>query len=193
MNKAFVTILFSLLMLCCAKNVFSQEMETDTISGKNELPESLMEHSPRKATLYSTALPGLGQAYNKKYWKIPVIYAGFAGCGYLLYTNNKEYRKFVEAYAWLDEGSQGDPPNEYAIRYTTEDQLLSGQYQYRRALEQSVILTLAWYGINIIDASVDAHFFNFDINEDLTLNWQPVVIPTSLGRNTTGIAFTLKF
>ncbi len=192
MNKALVIIMFSLFFFTCGEKVIAQEAKTESIDVKKETPASLMEHSPKKATLYSAILPGLGQAYNKKYWKIPVIYAGFAGCSYLIISNMAEHKKFVDAYVWWDEGRQGDPPNEYATRYT-KDNLLNGQYQYRRSLELSIIATLAWYGLNIIDATVDAHFFNFDISEELTLKWQPVIIPTLAGQNVSGISLTLKF
>lgn len=164
---------------------------------ENETPDEVSPdikvHSPKKATLYSAILPGLGQAYNKKYWKIPVVYAGFAGCTYLITTNNTEYRKFIAAYQWLDEGSQGDPPNDYALRYSTPEQLINGQTTYRRALEQSVILTVLWYGLNIIDATVDAHFFNFDINEDLSVSVYPEIITTATKSNFTGVALSFKF
>jgi len=191
MNNILKIIFLTFVFWFIALTTIAQEQ--DTIVVKKETPASLSKHSPKKATLYSAVLPGLGQAYNKKYWKIPIVYAGFAGCSYLIISNNTEYRKFIAAYEYIDGGSVGDPPNDYAIRYPSTDQLINGQYQYRRALEQAVILTVAWYGLNIIDATVDAHFFDFDISEDLTLDWRPAIIPTSLGTNFSGLTLTLKF
>lgn len=168
-----IIILLWLAIVCCPFTLKAQDQDS-TMHQKEETPDTILVHSPKKATLYSAILPGLGQAYNKKYWKIPIVYAGFAGCTYLIMTNNSEYQKFVVAYDYVEEGSVGEPPNDYATRYPTTEQLLNGQYLYRRSLEQAVILTVVWYAANIIDATVDAHFFYFDISEDLSLDIAPL-------------------
>jgi hypothetical protein len=138
----------------------------------NDTATRLKVHSPKKAALYSSFLPGLGQAYNHKYWKIPIIYAGFAATGYFISSNGKLYRDFRDAYAFKSTASTGDPPNEYAIRYST-DQLLTAREYYRRNLEVSWIVTGVWYILNIVDATVDAHFFDYDISDDLSLQIKP--------------------
>ena len=132
-----------------------------------------LKHSPHKATIYSAILPGLGQAYNKKYWKVPVVYAGFGFLTYLIYTNNTEYVSYNEAYVY-DADIDPIPPNEYAIKYD-KDQLLKGRDFYRKELERSFIFTALWYFLNIIDASVDAHLFNFDISDNLSLRVEPTM------------------
>lgn len=186
-----ITILFLLAFVCLPDTLKAQEPDS-TLLKKQETPASLLVHSPKKATLYSAVLPGLGQAYNKKYWKIPIVYAGFAGCAYLIISNNTEYRKFVDAYAYVDAGSVGDPPNEYATQYELTS-LLNGQYAYRRSLEQSVIYTVVWYALNIIDATVDAHFFNFDISEDLSMDLAPILLPSYTSQYNTGLSLTFRF
>lgn len=191
----FAVLILTGILLSPVEPVFGQTQDqTENTNGTaKNINQEIKLHSPKKASLYSAVLPGLGQAYNKKYWKIPVVYAGFAGCAYLITTNNVEYKKFIAAYEWLDGGSVGDPPNDYALRYGSSEQLINGQTTYRRALEQSVILTVLWYGLNIIDASVDAHFYYFDINEDLSLSIHPEIITTTTKNNFTGIALSFKF
>lgn len=150
-----------------------------------EEPEEV--HSPHKAAIYSAILPGLGQAYNKKYWKIPLVYGGFAAFGYFIGFNNNNYQVSKNAYRDLTDGD--DSTTSYLklkqIEYYNLDNpadverlkhgLLRRQDYYRRNRDLLVILSIGFYGLNIIDASVDAHFFNWDISDDLTLKWQPAL------------------
>ncbi len=128
----------------------------------------LKPHSPHKATLYSAVLPGLGQAYNKKYWKTGAVWAGFGVFGYFIVTNNNEYRSFRDAYLYVSKGEQGDPPNDLVDRYT-EDQLLAQKDYYQRNLELSIIFSVLWYIVNIVDAAVDAHLYDFNVDDNLSL------------------------
>ncbi|NCD41435.1 MAG: hypothetical protein EOL88_05015 [Bacteroidia bacterium] len=193
MRKTTAIYLCGMIALLLFLNGNAKAQSPDTTQVTTDTLASRHLHSPKKATLYSAILPGLGQAYNKKYWKIPIVYAGFAGCTYLIVSNNTEYRKFIAAYNYIHEGAVGEPPNDYAVRYGTTEQLLNGQYLYRRALEQSVIFTVLWYGLTIIDATVDAHFFYFDISEDLSVDWKPKIIQPAPGIHYTGVALTFKF
>lgn len=153
----------------------------------DSLVSSLEEpaHSPRKATIYSAVLPGLGQVYNKKYWKVPLIYAGFAGFIYAIDWNNDYFVLYRQAYADILD----DDPNTTSFLdldieghwdFTNASQVQQFATRLKRAKDYSrrnrdlvIIATAAFYAINIIDATVDAHFFNFDISDDLTMNWAP--------------------
>lgn len=123
-------------------------------------------HSPHKATLYSLFLPGLGQAYNKKYWKIPIVYAGLGGMGYLYVSNRNEYIKYKNALEY-DPNDPDAIPNEYIN--LSESQLKSGRDFYRRNADLSIIIGALWWILNIVDATVDAHLFNFDVSDNLSL------------------------
>lgn len=143
---------------------------------KPEKSDTLKVHSAKKAAIMSAVLPGLGQGYNKKYWKIPIIYAGFGTLYYFINVNGKEYRNFRDAYNIVATGDTASfLSNDYIVRYNANlNQLQEGRNYYRRNLELSYILTGVLYILQIIDASVDANLYDFDVSEDLTLQFEPV-------------------
>ena len=154
----------------------------NTISKKVADSLVIKKHSPRRATMLSLVCPGLGQAYNRKYWKMPIVYAGFGTLGYFFKTNHSEYIKFKNAYNFVTTpGTETLPPvNDYVTRYRRDKTLLlSGRDFYRRNLELTYIITGVFYVLVAIDAQVDAQFFNFDVSDDLTLNVKPFVQPQS--------------
>lgn len=130
------------------------------------------KHSPHKASVYSAVLPGLGQAYNKKYWKIPIVYAGFGTISYFAITNRKEYLVAKEAFIYVSNGEEYPTDNKYVGVYGAADLIQIRDY-YRRNTELSWIVMGLWYALNIIDATVDAHFFTYDISDNLSLQVQP--------------------
>jgi hypothetical protein len=160
-----------------------------------ELPDSSRqkEHSPTKATLMSVCLPGLGQVYNKKYWKVPVIYAGLGIMGYFIYSNANEYINYKCAYI---ESSRGNLDGNYSyltVRYT-KDELLSYREYYRRNLEITILITAVWYALNILDATVDAHLYTFNISDNLTMRVEPALLPTGTWyKPAGGVKLCLRF
>jgi hypothetical protein len=184
-GKNFLKYSIIILFILLGSNLKAQIFSSDSTIVK-ELPENAEEiHSPKKAAIYSAVLPGWGQAYNKKYWKIPLIYAGFGTIGYFISWNNKNYKTLKLAYGDLTDGD--DSTNSYldldAAKYYDLDNpdelnkfkngLNKQQNYYRRNRDLLIISIVGFYGLNIIDASVDAHLFDFDISEDLSFNWEP--------------------
>ena len=136
---------------------------------------------PTKAAIMSACLPGLGQIYNRKWWKVPIVYAGLGGLGYFSYRNFSEYRSYLHAYEYktgdLPEGvTLTDYETQLANRYA-ESQLQTYKESYRRNFELFTILTTVWYGLNIVDAVVDGHLYNYDISDDLSINVDPYLRP----------------
>ncbi|TGV00316.1 DUF5683 domain-containing protein [Flavivirga abyssicola] len=130
--------------------------------------------SPAKAAFYSAILPGLGQAYNKKYWKIPLVY-GAIGTGIYFYVrNNKEYNRYRDAYKRRLAGFEDDEfyfSNGVRLsqpRVTTES-LERGQKFFRKNKEIALLVTVGLYALNIIDANVDAHLLQYNVDERLSL------------------------
>lgn len=182
LKKAFCFIIAILLV---------QKLSTaqDTI----QPPQTQREHCPERATWYAIALPGLGQAYNRKFWKIPIVYAGFAGFGYNAYINRNEYLKFREAFLHVLNQDTIPIDNPYVDRYNLQ-QLKQGRDFYRRNMEFGYILTAFWYILTVLDATVDAHLFDYDISEDLSLRASPAMLPNlSSRRYISGMTLTLRF
>ena len=183
LQKIFVLCFFVL----AGQTVIGQGLvDADTVRAVTPKTKTEEEvHSPKKASLYSAVLPGLGQAYNKKYWKIPFIYIGFGTIGYFIDWNNDNYQITKTAYIHLTD--QNPETNDFlkleGVEYydldnptqkaNFETALSKRQDYYRRNRDLLVIGMVAFYGLNIIDASVDAHLFNFDVSDDLTINWRP--------------------
>lgn len=154
------------------------------------------EHSPLKATMLSVALPGLGQAYNGRYWKIPVIYAGFTGVWYAVNLNNNFYQSYRRSYFASVDGN----PNTVSEfpDFITSEQLRNRMNTFRRFLEIAYITGAVLYILNVLDATVDAHLIDFDISEELGMNLQPAIIPayhgTANSMNTyAGLRLTFRF
>lgn len=148
--------------------------------------DSAYIHSPRKAIIMSAILPGLGQIYNKKAWKVPILYGGFAAAGYFLNDNLKNIKKYKTLYI---AETDGDPTTINYSKRTAPD-LLNIIDKYKQWRDLSYIAFAAIYALNIIDANVDAHLFYFDVSEDISLNIMPYMSPfRSQG---VGLSLTLK-
>lgn len=149
-------------------------------------------HSPKKAAAMSAVLPGLGQAYNKKYWKIPIIYAGFAGLAYSFNFNQTKYVTYRNAYKYRID-NKPETVDGFVGKYT-DDELNTLQQYYHRYRDLSVIGAAFLYVLNIIDASVDAHMFTFDVSDNLSFDLRPTFINTAgVNPYTTGLSLNIKF
>ena len=139
------------------------------------------DHSPKKAT-YFAIIPGLGQIYNRRYWKLPIVYAGFAVTGYFAYTNRIEYKNYKEAYICAS-NAEADPDyicdNTLAQKYSVAS-LQSGMDYYRRNMELSYILMGVWYILQMLDATVDAHLFYWDVSDNISIQAQPIIKPNMI-------------
>ncbi len=145
--------------------------------------------SPLAATLFSTVVPGLGQAYNKKYWKMPILYAGLGTTLYFYKTNQTYYKEYKTAYTFRTDTlveTVDDYPN------YTDAQLKELADYHRKYRDLNVILTGLIYTINIVDAYVDAHLTTFDVSDDLSMAVFPS-ISIAAHRKKPSVAVTLAF
>lgn len=161
------------------------------------------EHSAKKAAIMSAILPGAGQVYNGKWWKVPIIYAGFGGVGYLAYSNYYDYKTFLTAYK-IKTGNleESITPTDYEVALSQSyqaSQLQSYKESYRRDFELYCIIMAAWYGLNIVDAIVDGHLYTYDIGDDLSFTVDPIFsIPSTpnlalAGGRQSGLTFSFNF
>jgi len=126
---------------------------------------------PSKAAFYSAILPGLGQAYNKKYWKIPLVWGGIGTGVYFYIRNDKQFDRYRDAYKRRLAGFKDDEFYGDGISpIISDDGLIRAQDQFRRNKEVSLLITLGLYALNIIDANVDAHLLQFNVDENLSLS-----------------------
>ncbi len=147
---------------------------------------------PNKAALYSAMLPGLGQLYNNKPWKVPIIYGGFMLLGYVIKYNNDA---FLESRAALFAEKDGDQRTEPKppLNLVSVDVLERRNDYFRRNRDFTIILTIAWYLLNIVDAHVDGHLNEFVITDDLSLNFGTPSEPTSYSAASFGLSLTFTF
>lgn len=144
-------------------------------------------NAPAKAAFYSAILPGLGQAYNGSYWKVPLAYIAIGTPLYFYIDNNSKYNRYRDAFKRRLAGFQDDE----FVGILTEDDLVNAQKLFRENRDLSLLLTIGAYILNIVDANVEAHLDQFSITEDLTMrpsqiqNW-------STGQLAFGLSFNLK-
>ncbi|MFM9826590.1 DUF5683 domain-containing protein [Flavobacterium sp.] len=166
--------------------VFSQGKIDTTIITKDSLKSKNIDPlTPAKAAFYSAVLPGLGQAYNKKYWKIPLVYGAIATSVYFYIDSKKNYNQYRDAYKRRLEGYTDDK-----FSYLDDSRLIAGQKFYQRNRDLSALFILGFYALNIIDANVDAALIQFNVNENLSV--KPNIYPNDV-TSRANVALTLNY
>lgn len=182
MNKIISIGLF--IFFIGNSTVFSQTktvlVANDTLKSNNIDPLT-----PAKAAFYSAVLPGLGQAYNKKYWKIPMVYGAIGTSLYFYIDSNKKYNQVRDAYKRRLEGYTDD---KYSFLNNTR--LISAQKFYQRNRDLSALFVLGFYVLNIVDANVNAHLLQFNVDENLSL--KPNIYQNNV-TSKTNVGLTLNY
>ena len=163
------------------------------LSNVDKVDSVLKHHSPKTAAIRSAILPGLGQIYNKKYWKLPIIYGALGISGAVFQYNLKWYKKTRYAYTALFNRdtanySKVDPLLQPLLTSGNSNALRSYRDGFRQDIDYSVLATLLLWGLNVIDATVDAHLKPFDVSKDLALKFK--IGPSQMAR-TTGVSLVL--
>ncbi|TJY36260.1 DUF5683 domain-containing protein [Pontimicrobium aquaticum] len=190
-NKAFLLVVILLLPFAA----ISQNEDTvgETIVIQDSITKKPIDPlRPSRAAFYSAILPGLGQAYNKKYWKIPIVYAALGTGIYFYADNNKDYKRYRNAYkrrlaGFSDDEFWGENTDEspLASPNISNDGLIRAQRTLRRNKEISLLVTIGIYALNIIDANVDAHLLQYNVDDNLAIkphfNFNDMDATTNLG------------
>lgn len=164
MKYLFYIFCFFLLGFQFSQAQKSQEIKIET---KKVVKDSINPLAPAKAAFYSAILPGLGQAYNKKYWKIPIVW-GSIGAGIYFYSfNNKKYHEYRDEYKRRLDGTSD--PNHPIYGGLDNSRLISAQRYHQRNRDLSALITAGLYILNIVDANVDAHLMQFNVNDNLSV------------------------
>lgn len=196
-------IIFLIFIVCGAKPSQAQDtlrtgdtvitptdstVRTDTvITAKDTIRHRL--HTPRGAAIRSAILPGWGQVYNRKYWKVPIVYTAVGIPIGTFFYNKKWYTRTRDAAKML--GS--DPPDTANYRQRVDKKLylffenpdrlgnlLTYRNEFRKNMDYSILLTLLFWGLNVVDATVDAHLRQFNVSEDLSMKVRPVLLPGTI-------------
>lgn len=217
-RKTFFIKIFSLLFLFIILSGTNRAL-SQTTEGKEEVIPAdstiLQSHSPVRASLYSAIFPGLGQIYNRKYWKLPLVYAGFGALGYSVTFNLTNFSKYKNAYIDFTDDipetqsylgviggnlnpADFDPvlhPDTYDSQQEEwfSEQLKNNMDYYRRNRDLSYIGLVGLYLINIVDATVDAHLFDYDIGNDLSMKIEPRLMYAGRNMNTLGLQVSIAF
>jgi hypothetical protein len=182
-HKLFYIVSF--VFLLGGNVLFSQELQGVIITKDTIKKDEINPLTPAKAAFYSAILPGLGQAYNKKYWKIPIVYGAIGTSLYFYLDSNKKYHSYRDAYKRRLAGFTDD---QYS--FLDESRLVAAQKFYQRNRDLSLFISVAFYILNIVDANVDAHLLQFNVTDKLSL--APDVYQNDLN-NKTNLGLTLNY
>ena len=151
---------------------WSMNAQSDSLKQKEE-KDSIRVIIPKKAAIYSTILPGMGQLYVRKYWyiKVPIIYAGFIGMGLAIDYNHSRFITYRNEYR--NRINNPDFVSIGELSVLSDSSIKSRRDEFRRYRDLNYMLCAAWYGFNILEATVSAHLSQFDVGDDLTLNIRP--------------------
>jgi hypothetical protein len=202
-----ITILLIVTLSCFHQNSSAQDSLSVKSEKKRVKPEFKAE--PQRATMLALTFPGFGQIYNRKFWKVPFVYAGFGGLIYAVGFNSSLYIKYMRAYqdfidnipetdSYLELLYFADPKDYDPVLYPNsanpsyyahyKEQMLNGINGYKKYRDLSYIGIALWYVVTILDANVDASLFNYDISDNLNLVVTPVQIPS----NATGVGLNIS-
>ena len=182
--------------------------QTDTLRMRKRRDWATWRPNAKRAMWLAIVLPGAGQIYNRKYWKVPIVYGGFVGCAYAMRWNNQMYRDYSQAYMdIMDDDPNTQSYNQFLHLGAKIDDSNIQRYQdlfkkrkdrYRRWRDMSFFCLVGVYALSIIDAYVDASLSEFDISKDLSLRVEPTLINNERERNplkanSLGMSFSLNF
>jgi hypothetical protein len=195
MPRVIPSLFFISLFFCC-NNSFAQKDSTAKIKKAHFSAfariDTSKKYNPKIAIVRSAILPGWGQAVNKKYWKIPLVYAALGITAGIFFHNLKQFQEANSAYK---NSIDGDTSNDYQIPqpyYSVKDQpdrIKTFRNEVRQNVDYSVLFFIVFWGLNVIDAAVDAHLKTFDVSDNLNVQIKPGYSPLA---NTNGISLVLN-
>ena len=179
-------------------------MKTDSIQKKMSQPKKRFVPDSNRSVWLAMVFPGAGQIYNRKYWKLPIVYGGFVGCAYALGCNNKMYKDYSQAYLDI---MDTDPNTKSYEDFLPFNSSIAGQEErfkeifkkrkdaYRRQRDLSIFAFVGVYLLSIIDAYVDSELSDFDITKELSLKVEPTMFNDTKNQkiNSVGLQCSLKF
>jgi hypothetical protein len=175
------------ILLFFTISIYSQNVPAETLVRKKHSADSKKAepdtskkrvYNPRVAAIRSAILPGLGQIYNRKYWKLPIVYGGLGVTGYIFFDNIKTYKEYKFAYAARvnaqepKKDSTGYNQLKDIYKTLSPNTIRAARDEFRRYVDYSALIFILLWGVNVIDAAVDAHLKGFDVSPDLSLHFR---------------------
>ena len=184
-----ILILICLPLQCQVSDSLNTYRDTVIVTGDIDEVDSLFlaSHSPGKAGMYSAVLPGMVQIYNRKYWKVPIVYAGFGGLVYGIIYNGENYLENKDMYKYMRD-NQLDQWEGVTIKQAEVYKDFHKRYR-----DLFIIVSAGFYGLQIIDAIVDAHLIDYDVSDDLSFTVDPYYQPSPAGIQSFGLRCCLSF
>jgi len=197
-------IFYTLIFLFFISSAYSQEqpvektikINSDSLAKQQpDTSNKIKMYDPKVAARRSAIIPGWGQIYNKKYWKVPIVYTAIGIPAYLFVDNQRWYKRTKYAYAVslypnprADSLAAVHPRLKYFVQQRASESLVNYRNEFRRNMDYSILFFLLFWSLNIVDATVDAHLRDFDVSPDLSLKLKPV-----LNNNNYGVGLVLTF
>ncbi|MES2479232.1 MAG: DUF5683 domain-containing protein [Bacteroidota bacterium] len=188
----FIALLFCIHSLPCAAqdslaSATVTKSDTTVFVKKDTNVKKKFQPDPKRAGLYSALIPGLGQCYNRQYWKMPIVYAAMGTTIYLVVTRNNEYQRYRKAYVSRIADEENSDDEFQGILSTAA--IKQYQDEAKQNMDMMVVFTVIGYAGQIMEAIAGAHLRNFDISKDLSMQFRPVLTPV----NTLGIGLVVNF
>jgi len=190
-------VIFSLFLVVLITSSLSAQKDSTVVKEvkvkeKIDFPQGIYNPlSPSKAAFYSAIFPGMGQIYNKKYWKAPIVWGVLGGTTYLYLDNNSVYKRYRTAFKQRKAGLQDEFTLDNGTVLISETGLESAQKQLRENRDLALLFVVLEYVLQIVEASVNAHLLQF--NTDNNLSFKPALIPDNMNFANTAVGFTLKY
>ncbi len=197
---SLLPLFFILFELVCLQTYSQQRNDTAIISASKSIDSTrksilsadtvIKKHNPKKASFRSAVLPGWGQAYNKKYWKIPIVYGALGTTAAIFIFNLETYKSLKQAYIYIrDTIPSNDVLIESRFRNLSPESIRTYRNAFRQNVDYSVLFFFVFWGLNVVDATVDGHLKAFDVSSDISLKIKP-----RFNQNLAGISlvFSLK-
>lgn len=197
MRRSFIHCCLLLLILSGLNPLSAQSSDTVALKSRRVQPDTVrvqteydtLQDRANTAALYSAALPGLGQVYNRKYWKLPIIYGGAVVIGYFLNYNNQLYLQYRNSLIALRDNDDRTQPWDPQFDASVYERLTD---TWRRNRDLLIIFGVIFYALNIVDAHVDAHLDAFRISDSLSLHVRPTSQQLAYGQSFTGCSIVLQ-
>lgn len=168
----------------------SATLDADYTTRKNSLTKEYFRPDPTKATFYALVCPGLGQIYNRSYWKVPIVYGGIVTLGYLIAWNGRTYNDYRNAY---HDRCDSDPNTRSYVSIVSNPSEAEEEWvkkalkrksdTYRRYRDMSIFGMVALYILSVVDSFVDAHLYDFTVSDDLSLKMEPIIKPFEMNES----------